>query len=308
MHMTKAPRVLALAAAAATVMLGVPQVSARVLAQPDSPRSAAAASGHSNAGPLAALKWIREAIAEAKAQHASSTITPKITVGNFSQCPPLPAGDDPASTFCVLIHITGGTLDLGNSHQVINRNINISFGEGTDANGNPFLIRGTLRSSPMPVLGGIFLESLVEKIVQTDPNLQLAVKPVGVGQALDPTGNTALIVSQKIKAINPVFGTTCFIGSTQTPIVIDPTFGTTDPPAPNQPESGHIDSAELLNNELIIIGTVVDNAFAAPGSGGCGPSDSLDNVVNAVSGLPSPAGTNNAVFQVAVELTPYSFL
>src|SRR5262249_57799537 len=147
-----------------------------------------------------------------------------------------------------------------------------------------------------------------EKFVQSARTVRLAGKRVGVGQAFDPTGNPALIVSQKIKAINPVFGTTCFIGSTQTPIVIDPPFGTTDPPPPNQPESGHIDSAELLNNELIIIGTVVDNAFAAPGSGGCGPSDSLDNVVNAVSGLPSPAGTNNAVFQVAVELTPYSFL
>jgi hypothetical protein len=306
MHMTKAPRVLALAAAAAAVTLGIPQASARVAAMPHSPQSAAAAT-QSSFGPMS-LKWVRKAFAAAKAQNASSRITPNTTIGNFSQCPPLPAGDDPASTLCLLIHITGGTLDLGNSHQVINRNINIAFGQTSDVNGNPVLIRGTLRSSPMPVLGGIFLEPLVNKIVQTDPNLQLSVKPVGVGQALDPTGNTALIVSQKIKAINPVFGTTCFIGSKQSPIVLDPTFGTTNPPPPNQPESGHIDSAEFFNNEIVIIGTIVDNAFAAPGSGGCGPSDSLDNVVNAVSGLPSAAGTNNAVFQVTVELTSYSFV
>jgi len=304
-HMFKSPRAFALAAFGAIIVLGAPQALAQSQASQHPARPAAAATTHATPGPLS-LRWLREAMAEANAQHASSKVLSSVTIGDFSQCPALPAGDNPADFTCILIHITGGTLDLGNSHQVINRTINISFGEGFDANNNTILVVGTLKSAPMPALGGIFLDPLVNDIVKTDPNLQLAVKPVQVGQRLDPTGNTALIISQVIKAINPVFGSTCRVGTKQAPVVLDPTFGTTNPPPPNQPESGHIDSAELVGNEIVIIGTVVDNAFAAPPAAGCGPSDSLDSVVNAVSGLPSPAGTNNAVFQVTVEATQYS--
>ncbi len=62
----------------------------------------------------------------------------------------------------------------------------------------------------------------------------------------------------------------------------------------------------MLGNEIVIIGTVVDNAFAAPAAAGCGPTDALTQVVNEVSGLPSPAGTNTSVFQVTVEATSYT--
>ena len=158
----------------------------------------------------------------------------------------------------------------------------------------------------MPVLGGIFLQPLVNSITQTDPNLQLSVKPVGVGIAIDPTGNTPAIISQIIKAINPVFGSTCFVGTPQTPIVLDPTFGTTNPPPPNSPISGHIDSITQVGSEIVLIGTAVDNAFAAPAASGCGPNDSLSQVVNEVSALPSPAGTNTAIFQVTAEAVSYT--
>jgi hypothetical protein len=303
MQMIKSPRAFTLAAIGAVIALGVPQAAAQGQALPHSPRLAAASRP---AVSPRSLKWVRKAIAEARIQHASTRLSPAIEIGNFSQCPALPTGDDPANFLCVLIHITGGVLDLGNSHQVISKTINISFGEGTDASGNTVLLIGTLKTRPMPVLGGIFLDPLVNKIVRRDRNLQLSVLPVQVTQALDPTGNTALIISQVIRAINPVFGSTCQVGTTQTPVVIDPTFGTTSPPPPNQPESGHVDSIEQVGNEIVIIGTVVDNAFAAPSAAGCGPSDSLNNVVNEVSGLPSPAGTNNAVFQVTIEAISYS--
>jgi hypothetical protein len=303
MQIIKSPRVFMLAAIGAVIALGVPQAAAQGQALQHSPRLAAAS--RAAASPQS-LKWVREAIAEGRAQHASTKLSPTTSIGNFSQCPALPTGDDPAFFACFLIHITGGVLDLGNSHQVINKTINISFGQGADPSGNTVFLIGTLKTRPMPVLGGIFLDPLVNNIVGTDPNLQLSVRPVQVTQAPDPTGNTALFISQVIRAINPVFGSTCRVGTTQTPLVLDPTFGTTSPPPPNQPESGHVDSIEQVGNELVIIGTVVDNAFAAPSAAGCGPSDSLNNVVNEVGGLPSPAGTNNAVFQVTVELTGYS--
>jgi hypothetical protein len=301
MQMIKFPRAFGLAAIAAMIVLGVPQAAAQGLALGHSARAAPGATGPGGAGPDS-LPWIRYALAHAP----SHQVSPKITIGNFSDCPSLPTGFDPSQFLCVLIHITGGQLQIGHSNQIISKNITVPFAEGTDPSGNTVLVAGILRSAPMPVLGGIFLQPLVDSITQTDPNLQLSVKPVGVGMAIDPTGNTPVIISQKIKAINPVFGSTCFVGSKQTPITLDPTFGTTSPPPPNQPISGHIDSVSSVGNEIVIIGTVVDNAFAAPGAQGCGPGDSLSQVVDEVGALPSPAGTNTAIFQVTAEAISYS--
>lgn len=304
MHMIRSRHLVALAAIGAMVALGVTQASAQV-DNAVSPKALKTTAGTQQIRPMS-LKWVRQAAAEYRAHSPSRAVTPAITVGDFSACPPLPAGADPTQFICFLIHITGGTLVIGHSTQIINRNMTVPFAEGPDSQGNLVLIPGRMRSQAMPVLGGIFLAPLVDKLTQADPNLQLKVKPIGVGIALDPTGNTAAFISQKIQAINPIFGASCFVGSKASPITLDPTFGTTDPPPPNTPISGSVDSFQLIGNEVVIIGTVVDNAFAAPAAGGCGPSDALTQVVNEVSGLPSPAGTNTAIFQVTVELTQYS--
>src|SRR5262249_33224870 len=53
---------------------------------------------------------------------------------------------------------------------------------------------------------------------------------------------------------------------------------------------------------IVISGAVQgDNMFAVPGATGCGPNGdgSLDAAVNAVVGLPAPAGTNNLVLHDA---------
>ena len=305
MRKIRFPQAFALAAAAAAVAVGVTQASAQGAALPHPARPAAAPSGHAVAGPMS-LKWIRKAVAEGREQHARATARPDIPIGNFKACPTLPSGDQPANFLCVLIHIVGGELAMGNSVQVINRNILVPFAEGTDSSGNTVLLPGVLTASPMPVLGGIFLTPLANSATQSDPNLQLSVEPVGVGIALDPTGATAAIISQKIQAINPIFGKQCFVGTNHEPIVVDPTFGTTNPPPPNQPISGHIDAIQTIGHEIVILGTAVDNAFFAPGAESCGPVHSLTKIVDEVGGLPSPKGTNTAIFQVVVEAISYA--
>jgi hypothetical protein len=304
MHMIRSRHVFTLAVIGAMVALGVTQASAQVAAA-RSAKTVKLTAAKTKIGPMS-LKWIRDAVAEHRAHGAAGTAKAGITIGNFSDCPPLPPGDDPSQFLCILIHITGGELVMGHSTQIISRNMTVPFAEGTDPQGNTVLVPGRMRSQAMPVLGGIFLTPLVDNLTQTDPNLQLSVKPIGLGIAIDPTGNTAAFISQKIRAINPIFGTSCFVGSKASPITLDPTFGTTNPPPPNQPISGSINSIQQIGNELVIIGTVVDNAFAAPAAAGCGPTDALDQVVNEVSGLPSPAGTNTAIFQVTVEATNYT--
>jgi hypothetical protein len=309
LRMVKTSRVLALAAVAALAVPGVSLAAAHGMAQPSSPRLAAAGQHKLMPGQL---KWVRAIMAKASAKALHSTASPGVKLGNFAQCPKLPAGDVPSKFICGLIHITGGLLDLGAAHQQINRNITISFAQGTDSKGNVLFVPGTLKSAPMPVAGGIFETPVASKFTATDKNLQLHVQPVGVAQAPDPTGQTTLIVSQRVKAINPRFGKNCSIGTKADPIVLDPTFGTTNPPQPAKPESGHIKATEHKGKEIVVIGTVVDNAFAAPAATRCGPpgatdpTGALNRVVNAVAALPAAAGLNNAVFKVTVEAINYS--
>lgn len=304
MHRNRLYQAAAAVAVAATVAAGVATASAQNVALR---RQQQQARGNASARfGFTSLKWIRQAMTEA-GKHGAGLATPKITIGNFSTCPGLPPGDLRGNFLCIVIHITGGELIMGNTNQVINKNMTVPFAEGTDSHGNLVLVPGVLRSSPMPVLGGIFLAPKANSVLQRDPNLRLHVQAVGVGIAIDPTGNTAAIISQKIQAINPIFGKLCSVGSGKDPIVLDPTFGTTSPPPPNQPISGSINSLSQVGHELVIIGTVVDNAFAAPpAQGRCGPDGSLTKVINEVSGLPSAAGTNTAIFQVTVEAISYT--
>jgi hypothetical protein len=252
------------------------------------------------------IPWVRQAISEVGTHR--SRVRPDTTIGDFSQCPKLPKGQDPSMMSCFLVHITGGLLQIGNSSQIVNRDITFSYAEGANSSGATVLIFGSVKAKPLPVLGGIFLTPEAEPAVVKHPDLQLGVQPVGLGFKLDPTGNTPGFLSQKIRAVNVAFGRSCFIGSKRHPVVLDPTFGTTSPPPPNQPISGHVDDIQGIGHELVIIGTVVDNAFAAPAAQGCGPKGSLSHLVNMVGGLPAAAGTNTAVFQVTVEVTGYQFV
>ena len=286
---------------AATALL-VPSAAAYSQATPHP----AAKAPHSAGFHPQSIPWLRQVIHEAATHH--SHVRPDSSIGNFSQCPKLPKGLDPSMMSCFLTHITGGLLQIGNSSQVINRDITFSYAQGVNSSGATVLIFGSLKATPMPVLGGIFLAPEAEPAVQSRPDLQLGVQPVGLGFKLDPTGNTPGFLSQKIMAVNVAFGKSCAIGSKRHPVVLDPTFGTTSPPLPNQPISGHVDSVQSIGHETVIIGTVVDNAFAAPVAGGCGPRGSLSHLVNVVGGLPSAAGKNTAILQVTVELVGYSFV
>ena len=261
---------------------------------------------HSAGFNLRSIPWLRQAIHEAATHH--SRVRPDITIGDFSQCPKLPKGSDRTKFVCFLIHITGGLLQIGNSSQVVSKDITFSYAEGSNPSGAVVSVFGSLKATPIPVLGGIFLIPAAQPAVQGHPDLQLGVQPVGLAFKVDATGNTPGFLSQKIKAVNVAFGASCAIGSKAHPIVMDPTFGTTSPPPPNQPISGHVDSTQQIGNEFVIIGTVVDNAFAAPAARGCGPEGSLSHLINVVGGLPAAAGTNTAVFQVTVEVVGYQFI
>jgi hypothetical protein len=78
------------------------------------------------------------------------------------------------------------------------------------------------------------------------------------------------------------------------------TTGGTSPPPPNEPITGTSGVGNLLEEgQIAILGgnSLVDNAFTAPASSGCGGVSSalVDTAIDAQLGLPSPAGHNTAI-------------
>src|SRR3954468_22353381 len=83
----------------------------------------------------------------------------------------------------------------------------------------------------------------------------------------------ALKMPVKVHLENPFLGSECYVGTSGSPIIWNLTTGTTAPPAPNTPITGSTGSVELLEEGRILEtqgSKLVDNAWAAPGTHGCG--------------------------------------
>lgn len=100
---------------------------------------------------------------------------------------------------------------------------------------------------------------------------------------------------------NPLLGSSCYVGSSSSPINLNLITGTTAPPAPNKPIKGSRGTLEFIEEGAITRlngNTLVDNAWSAPGASGCGGplvEYILDPILNASIGVPSAAGTNTAI-------------
>ncbi len=121
----------------------------------------------------------------------------------------------------------------------------------------------------------------------------------------------ALKLPVKIRLENPLFGSSCYVGSSSAPILWNLTSGTTTPPKGTAPITGKIGEVSFLEKARILKLTnneLVDNAWAAPSASGCGGIFSfiIDPIVNASGGLPAAAGKNVAKLKNTV-LTTTSF-
>jgi sugar lactone lactonase YvrE len=225
----------------------------------------------------------------------------------FFRCPV----DDPAMlasdgissiVFCLASNSTHGSITIG-TITTTTGSTNLQVGMLLDQSTQEFTIVG----SPTGAL-------------VADP-VQLPDTPVGVVTATTEsaglpsnfslfagivTGVPIITLPIKIHLENPALGPSCFIGSDQDPILLNPAntdlsnaksiggFFTFDP-------TGVPDLAGADGSLQITGGVQGDDTFAVPGAHGCGPNGdgSLDAVVNAVVGLPSPAGSNHLVLDDA---------
>jgi len=117
------------------------------------------------------------------------------------------------------------------------------------------------------------------------------------------SGEVGIALEMPVRAHleNPFLGSSCYVGTSTSPLLWKLTTGTTAPPPPNTPISGKVGALEFLEEGRILElkqAKLVDNSWSAPGASGCGGflvELLLNPIVNANSGLPAAAGRNTAI-------------
>jgi hypothetical protein len=146
---------------------------------------------------------------------------------------------------------------------------------------------GPLAVTATPQLVGPLTANLADLLTASGPGLSLPIDVL----VSTPTG---------------LLGTDCTIGDAASPIGLNLTTGTTDPPGPNTPITGAIGTLTSTDQGVLTDTgmTLVDNAFAVPGAENCGTDGALDEVLDLDKSLPSAAGSNAAILMGSTYTAP----
>jgi len=242
----------------------------------------------------------------------------------FENCP----YNNPETLRCLNALTSGGEVILGSKKVPIVNPVTLQGGyttpatEGPEAGFSKFIAATngkTLTEASQPVPGGLagfvnckeigsFLfritcEGIFENgLTGVNSRLELA-KPASEIRInenhLAQGAGVALKMPVRFHLENPLFGESCFVGSSSSPVIWELRTDTTNPPPPNKPITGNPGEIEFQEGARIVelFGVeLVDNAWSAPGASGCGGIFSflLDPIVNSSSGLPAAAGKNTA--------------
>ena len=252
-------------------------------------------------------------VAVAMLAPAAQATTPAPGYGDFAGCPS-PA-EKAGIALCVRSVVTGGHVKIGSKEVPIANPITISGGVEEGLTGFSANAKGGLTLVKQKVPGGVIGLTGLTWLAEFLGSEALTLYAVTEAAGLPTLSFTDLTLPVRVHLINPVLGNNCRIGSFTSPIVFHLTFGTTSPPPPNKPITGVEPVAEFEPAREIITlnhGTYVDNSFAAPGANGCVLTlfgfipVSINGVVNAASGLPAAAGTNETVQNISTELVESS--
>ena len=189
---------------------------------------------------------------------------------------------------CVYSETTEGEFVLGKGAVPVSKPVIIQGGIAEGGVLVPAANGETLSKTALPVPGGLVGIELPGNFTEVTATAELA------GQA---NIQTSVHLPLKVKLDNLTLGSSCYIGSEAEPLTLNLIYGTTSPPPPNKPISGHVSiSTKDHGNVTVLAGELVDNSFAAPGANGCTLLPPVgDLAVNTKEGLPSPAGTNSAM-------------
>ncbi|HWX97552.1 MAG TPA: hypothetical protein VNZ01_11975 [Solirubrobacteraceae bacterium] len=211
----------------------------------------------------------------------------------FSDCP----YTNPVVITCVDSTTTSGEFVIGKSTVPINQTVVIQGGLRAFGFLVPASDGNTLSKTALQVPGGLVGIELPGNFTEVTATAELA------GQAQISTGAGGIALPLKVKLDNLLLGGGCYVGSEGEPVSLHLIYSTTNPPPPNKPIKGSIVvSTKDGGNILVLTGTLVDNAFAAPGANGCTLLPPVgDLAVNIKVGLPAAAGTNTAIMSGATE-------
>jgi hypothetical protein len=230
----------------------------------------------------------------------------------FKGCP-TPA--EKTLELCITSKVTGGHLQVGKKDVPIENPLTLSGGLNSEFEEFTAGPEGGLSKTAQKVPGGVLgltgltwlLEFFGSEALTLYATTELAGQPTGF-----TIGTVTLPIKVHLTTPSGVLGNTCYIGSNSNPIVLHNTTETTNPPPPNEPITGKFpkffedEKTGILHLEE---GIYVDNSFSAPAASGCVLKlfgfipISLNGFVNEQSGLPAPAGTNEAVQDFNIEIT-----
>ncbi|WP_157433189.1 hypothetical protein [Actinomadura rifamycini] len=214
-----------------------------------------------------------------------------------SECPPLPAGQDPALATCMVIVVAGGSMKLGGITQEISEEMRIVAQATQTSVSAPLEFTSVrLTGKPMKIPGGVFgLLGYPIPAIEDWPLVKIEVKPEYVGGFSFQLPKVTL--DMKIGILNTLAPQGCAIGSDQDPLKLDLGVDVTglevvDPGDPGNP----------YERPTILRAPAGDSAFAVPKTSGCWL---LGPITDALAGLPSAPGNNTAAFDTYLALATY---
>lgn len=247
----------------------------------------------------------------------------------FQQCP----WTNSEVSRCVYSVTTGGEVVLGSKKVPIVNPVTLQGGYGKPvAQFSKFFAATngiTLSKTPQPVPGGLAglvnCKEISNIILRVSCEVTFENGLTGVNSTLElarPASEikiseihlaeeegVALVLPIKVRLENPFLGSSCYVGSSSSPIIWELRVDETHPPAPNKPIKGSGGTTKFLEEGQILElkdAVLVDNAWSAPAASGCGGIFSflIDPIVNASSGLPAAAGRNTAILKNTIDETP----
>jgi len=222
-----------------------------------------------------------------------------------------------SATGCVAGDGLSGTIKIGNLTTAIVHPVTAQFGIWSVPNGSPNQFSGgllpppagvsaELATSPEFVPGGLLqalgcataTNSVIEKLCTEAKYYGGSYLDVyALAQEALPVSNfivTTWTQPIKIRLVNPLLGSNCYIGGNDNPIVLNPAIGggtlseETDPNPKKHPDTAVLQIAGA---------TATDTTFAAGVLTGCGPGGSaniaVDEQLDSYAGLPSASGNNS---------------
>jgi hypothetical protein len=229
-------------------------------------------------------------------------IDPRYT--RFNGCP-----DRPEILSCIRADTPAGSIRMGNTTVPITQIVTLSGGVLEPVAGdNPLFYnsRGGLTGNPLEVPGGLAgltgISEFLLNLITFGANRVFA-QAVLVGQPRLNFANLDLKLPIRVNLLNPFLRPGCGIGSATTPINLSLTTGTTAPPPPARPISGHSAlgaGPDPTTPSVLLLRDVmhVDNSFAVPAASGCDllGLGLISGLINSRVGLPAAAGNNEAIF------------